>query len=279
MVKALRVAFPKQKSKWKIVKIHLLVHLPSTIRLWGIPAEYSSNCYEHSHKTTVKRPSRGTNWKNVEDRIVRKHLEHEVVRQLVREAGGDNTYETSMKEACLAGRRVLTKTHKKMVVGDITDSVFRSYVLTLGEPAMSAMVLRLKQAGINTQVLQVHTALAIPPHDKIEWTSRGQFVKASPAQKNFSSIAINPAGKGSLWYGRCLVLFHYNKGGELRRGAYVEYYTEDKRQCLSTGCKRLLPTEGDDNYAVIDVDCILSLVHIVPSCEDDEVSLLNRFVW
>ncbi|CAI7796515.1 unnamed protein product [Closterium sp. NIES-53] len=98
MVKALRVAFPQQKSKWKIVKIHLLVHLPSTIRLRGIPAEYSSNCYEHSHKTTVKRPSRGTNWKNVEDRIVRKHLEHAVVRQLAREAGGDNTYETSMKE-------------------------------------------------------------------------------------------------------------------------------------------------------------------------------------
>ncbi|CAI5521032.1 unnamed protein product, partial [Closterium sp. Naga37s-1] len=120
----------------------------------GIPAEYSSNCYEHSHKTTVKRPSRGTNWKNVEDRIVRKHLEHAVVRQLAREAGGDGTYETSMKEACLAGRRVLTKTHKKMVLGDITDSVFRSYVLTVGEPAMSAMVLRLRRAGINTQVLQ-----------------------------------------------------------------------------------------------------------------------------
>ncbi|CAI5971081.1 unnamed protein product [Closterium sp. NIES-64] len=116
----------------------------------------------------------------------------------------------------------------------------------------------------------VHTALAIPPHDKMEWTSRGQFVKASPAQQNFSSIAINPAGKGSLWYGRRLVLSHYNKGGELRRGAYVEYYTEDKRQCPLTGCKRLLPTEGVDNYAVIDVDCILSLVHIVPSCEDDE---------
>ncbi|CAI5946730.1 unnamed protein product [Closterium sp. NIES-64] len=126
---------------------------------------------------------------------------------------------------------------------------------------------------------QVHTALAIPPHDKMEWTSRGQFVKASPGEKNFSSVAINPAGKGSPWYGRCLVLFHYSRDGELRRGAYVEYYTEDKRLCPSTGCKRLLPTEGEDNFAVIDVDCILSLVHIVPSCEDDEVSLLNRFVW
>ncbi|CAI5482689.1 unnamed protein product [Closterium sp. Yama58-4] len=112
---------------------------------------------------------------------------------------------------------------------------------------------------------QVHTALAIPPHDKMEWTSRGQFVKASPGEKNFSSVAINPSGKGSPWYGRCLVLFHYNKDGELRHGAYVEYYTEDKRLCPSTGCKRLLPTEGIDDYAVIDVDCILSLVHIVPS--------------
>ncbi|CAI7843210.1 unnamed protein product, partial [Closterium sp. NIES-54] len=152
-------------------------------------------------------------------------------------------------------------------------------------PAMHSQLLTLTYSSVHPpltlldrHVPPVHMALAIPPHDKMEWTSRGQFVKASPAQKNFSSIAINPAGKGSPWYGRCLVLFHYNKGGELRRGAYVDYYTEDKRQCPSTGCKRLLPTEGDDNYAVIDVDCILSLVHIVPSCEDDEVSLLNRFV-
>ncbi|CAI5963648.1 unnamed protein product [Closterium sp. NIES-64] len=121
---------------------------------------------------------------------------------------------------------------------------------------------------------QVHTALAIPPHDKMEWTSRGQFVKASPGEKIFSSVAINPAGKGSPWYGCCLVLFHYNKDGELRRGAYVEYYTEDKRLCPSTGCKHLLPIEGEDDFAVIDVDCILSLVHIVPSCEDDEVEVV-----
>ncbi|GJP49591.1 hypothetical protein CLOM_g8778, partial [Closterium sp. NIES-68] len=170
--------------------------------------EYSSNTYEHSHKTTVKRPARGTNWKNVGDRIVKKHL-----------------------------------------------------------------------AGVKTQVLQVHTALAIPPHDRMEWTAKGQFVKASPSQRNFSDVAINPAGKGANWYGRCLVLFHYDKDGATKQAAYIEYYTEDRQVCHVTGCRRLLPTRGVDNYAIMDADCILSLVHVVPCCKDPDVRLLNRFVW
>ncbi|GJP69626.1 hypothetical protein CLOP_g618, partial [Closterium sp. NIES-67] len=279
MVKALVKAFPNQKSKWHIVKIHLLVHLPATIRARGLPQEYSSNTYEHSHKTTVKRPARGTNWKNVGDRIVKKHVQHAVVRQLSREVGGDKTYETAMKEACTVGRRVLTKTHKRMVVGDSTDPMWRSYVAVLGKPAMDEMASHLKLAGVKTQVLQVHTALAIPPHDRMEWTAKGQFVKASPSQRNFSDVAINPAGKGANWYGRCLVLFHYDKDGATKQAAYIEYYTEDRQVCHVTGCRRLLPTRGVDNYAIMDADCILSLVHVVPCCKDPDVRLLNRFVW
>ncbi|GJP45561.1 hypothetical protein CLOM_g4941 [Closterium sp. NIES-68] len=103
-----------------------------------------------------------------------------------------------------------------MVVGDSTDPMWRSYVA-------------------------VHTALAIPPHDRMEWTAKGQFVKASPSQRNFSDVAINPAGKGANWYGRCLVLFHYDKDGATKQAAYIEYYTEDK--------------------------------------QDPDVRLLNRFVW
>ncbi|GJP85438.1 hypothetical protein CLOP_g15544 [Closterium sp. NIES-67] len=106
---------------------------------------------------------------------------------------------------------------------------------------MDEMASHLKLAGVKTQVLQVHTALAIPPHDRMEWTAKGQFVKASPSQRNFSDVAINPAGKGANWYGRCLVLFHYDKDGATKQAAYIEYYTEDK--------------------------------------QDPDVRLLNRFVW
>ncbi|CAI5513843.1 unnamed protein product [Closterium sp. Naga37s-1] len=155
MVDALVLAFDNQKSKWLIIKVHLVSHLPPTIRARGLPQEYSSNRYEQSHKTTVKRPSRGTNWKGVEDRIVKKHIEQAVVRQLSRASGGDKTYETAMKEACTLGRRVLTKTHKKMTVGQITDGVFRSYVLVHGDEAMGYLKKRLAREGIHDQVLNV----------------------------------------------------------------------------------------------------------------------------
>ncbi|CAI5957137.1 unnamed protein product [Closterium sp. NIES-64] len=42
----------------------------------------------------------------------------------------------------------------------------------------------------------VHTALAIPPHDKMEWTSRGQFVKASPSPAKLLVDCDQPCREG-----------------------------------------------------------------------------------
>ncbi|GJP62022.1 hypothetical protein CLOP_g16584 [Closterium sp. NIES-67] len=123
--------------------------------------------------------------------------------------------------------------------------------------------------------------MAIPPHDRMEWTAKGQFVKATPHEWLFSDVSIKPAdGVGPPWYGRALVLFHYlDDAGVEGRAAYIQYYTEHPRPCPDTGCKRLSPTTGIDNYAVIDMDCILSLAHVVPSCTEPEYRLVNRFLF
>ncbi|GJP46162.1 hypothetical protein CLOM_g5480 [Closterium sp. NIES-68] len=122
--------------------------------------------------------------------------------------------------------------------------------------------------------------MAIPPHDSMEWTSKGQFVKASPHERLFSDVSIRPGGGvGEPWYGRVLVLFHYQDGEVEKRGAFIQYYTEAQKPCPITGCKRLTPTLGIDNYAVVDVDSILSLAHVVPCCTDPKYRLVNRFLF
>ncbi|CAI5492692.1 unnamed protein product [Closterium sp. Naga37s-1] len=55
------LAYPYQRSEWRLVKVHLLSHLSTTIRDRGMSLQYSMNQYEHSHKTTAKRPARGGN--------------------------------------------------------------------------------------------------------------------------------------------------------------------------------------------------------------------------
>ncbi|CAI5458441.1 unnamed protein product [Closterium sp. Yama58-4] len=129
-----------------------------------------------------------------------------------------------------------------------------------------------------TAMHQTHTALVIPPHDRMEWTSRGQFVKATPAQPLFSHIAIS--ARRTVWYGQCLLLFHFkDSAGVAHERAFVRYYDEDDEVCPATGCKRLSPTLGRDAFSVIELDSILSLAHIVRSCTDPRFFLVNRFIF
>ncbi|GJP75400.1 hypothetical protein CLOP_g5851 [Closterium sp. NIES-67] len=87
--------------------------------------------------------------------IVKKHIQHAVVRQLTREVGGDATYETAMKQAAFLGKRVMTKTCRHMVVGDKLDTVFMSYICTAGMEAMREMANKMDLAKITTRTVWV----------------------------------------------------------------------------------------------------------------------------
>ncbi|CAI5498917.1 unnamed protein product [Closterium sp. Naga37s-1] len=262
VVEAHVIAYPKQRSEWRLVKVHLLSHLSATIRDRGMPLQYSTNLYEHTHKTTVKRPARGGNWRNATERIVQKHVQLAAAKELARESGGDAVYVTAMHQATEGQRRVLTRTSRRLLVGDTTDRCYSEYLSQLGHVALAALPGALRAARVTTRTLYAHTALAIPPHNRMEWTSRGQFVKATPAQPLFSHIAI--AARRNVWYGQCLILFHFmDSAGMAHERAFVRYYDEEERCCPATGCKRLSPTVGENAFSVIELDSILSLAHIV----------------
>ncbi|CAI5517969.1 unnamed protein product [Closterium sp. Naga37s-1] len=162
--------------------------------------------------------------------------------------------------------RVLTKNFRGMTLGAPYDSAWTSYKLALGEEVMLKFSRELARSRIT-----VHTALAIPPHDRMDRGDHGQLVKAAPDERKFSHIRIQ--GGGAVWFGRVLVLFQFTgPDGDLIQRAFIKYYNEVEPPCPVTGCKRLLPTSGADEYAVIELESILCLAHIVPSFVDPQKS-------
>ncbi|CAI5998671.1 unnamed protein product [Closterium sp. NIES-65] len=196
-------------------------------------------------------------------------------------------------------QRVLTKTSRTMTVGEPHDSAWTSYKLALGEDVMRRFSGELVRAGIVVSTLQakmpgwmvckgstpldyagceVHSAVAIPPHTRMDTRDHGQLVKAAPDERKFSNIRIQ--GGGAESYGKLLILFQFTgpDGAKVQR-AFVKYYDEVSPPCPVTGCLRLVPTTGEDEYSVIEVDSILALAHIVPSFTHDDMLLVNRFLF
>ncbi|CAI5973884.1 unnamed protein product [Closterium sp. NIES-64] len=127
-------------------------------------------------------------------------------------------------------------------------------------------------------VIQVHSAVAIPPHTRMDTRDHGQLVKAAPDERKFSNIRIQAGG--AEWYGKLLILFQFTgPDGAKVQWAFVKYYDEVSPPCPVTGCLRLVPTTGEDEYSVIEVDSILALAHIVPSFTHDDMLLVNRFLF
>ncbi|CAI5959662.1 unnamed protein product [Closterium sp. NIES-64] len=98
MMGAIGDAFPDQKSSWNFSKVHQIVHLIDAIPLRGMPWEYSTELWEHTHKGTVKVPVRGSNWKDIPRRIVEEEVQREITREVASLAGGGRQYVTALRE-------------------------------------------------------------------------------------------------------------------------------------------------------------------------------------
>ncbi|CAI5941673.1 unnamed protein product [Closterium sp. NIES-64] len=300
LVAELKLVFPRQASQWRLPKVHLLRHLPHAIRMHGIPSEQSTNTYEALHKRCCKWPARNSNWRDVGRDIAVRHARNEAIRGMAREEGG-RTYETAMRtwaQAVKHNTAVMTRRSRRMAVGDAQDPVWAEYGAALGRVAMDGIARVMQHVGIDASGVQVmarwneweqggltghgipgvHTALAIPPHDRLLGRGPGHMVKAAPGEGKFSYVSID--GGGGEWYARCLMLFHFmDDEAQIHRRAVVRYFDEHPTPCPVTGCVRLLPTEGEDEYAVVEVESILFLAHIVPCFTETRFSLVNRFLF
>ncbi|CAI5463218.1 unnamed protein product [Closterium sp. Yama58-4] len=258
MMDAIRDAFPDQKSSWNFPKVHQIVHLIDAIPLRGMPWEYSTELWEHTHKGTVKVPVRGSNWKDIPRRIVEEEVQREITREVAALAGGGRQYVTALRVAVRLQGHVLTRRSRCANVANEEDPILWVYREALWSD-MDGLGRCLIEAGMNTPDIKVHTALAIPRTRGGELVAKGTFVKASPSENWFSDVAVKADEKKwkvKEWYARCLCVFRA-KNAEREEGAYVyvKYY-EAAGLCPLTTCVQLAPGRQDNKYAVVDVECI-----------------------
>ncbi|CAI5523799.1 unnamed protein product [Closterium sp. Naga37s-1] len=258
MMDAIGDAFPDQKSSWNFPKVHQIVHLIDAIPLRGMPWEYSTNLWEHTHKGTVKVPVRGSNWKDIPRRIVEEEVQREITREVAALAGGGGgrQYVTALREAVRLQGHVLTRRSRCANVRNEEDPVLWEY--------------------------RAHGA---PRTRGGELVAKGTFVKASPSENWFSDVAVKAEEKKEKekekekeWYARCLCVFRAkNAEGEEGAYVYVKYY-EAAGLCPVTTCVQLTPGRVDTRYAVVDVECIKRVVHVCKSYVNKKVVLLNKFL-
>ncbi|GJP30905.1 hypothetical protein CLOM_g7308 [Closterium sp. NIES-68] len=181
LVESLVKVFPNQKSQFELLKMHLTAHMAPTIKARGTPKEYSSNLYEHKHKTMVKQPARNTNCRDVGCDIAFRQECLAAVKQIAREEAVDPQCETAMRLALFRNLRVLTCTSRRMVILSPHDDMWSAYCEHAGADAMEQFAAAMGQTGYLVPAVQVHTALAIPPHDHMDQGDNGQVVKAPEA--------------------------------------------------------------------------------------------------
>ncbi|CAI5947109.1 unnamed protein product [Closterium sp. NIES-64] len=272
MMGAIGDAFPDQKSSWNFSKVHQIVHLIDAIPLRGMPWEYSTELWEHTHKGTVKVPVRGSNWKDIPRRIVEEEVQREITREVASLAGGGRQYVTALREAVRLQGHVLTRRSRCANVRNEEDPVLWVYREALGSD-MDGFGRCLVKAGVNTPDIK-----RWPFREHVD---KGTFVKASPSENWFSDVAVKTDEKKEKvkeWYARCLCVFRAkNAEGEEGAYVYVKYY-EAAGQCPVTTCLQLSPGRVDTRYAVVDVECIKRVVHICRSYVNKKVMLLNKFL-
>lgn len=86
-----------QTSDWAFPKIHAISHYSSDIKRGGETSEYSADMWENLHKTLMKNPAKGSNFKNVENQLMNHHSESWSLSALIETIEDDDDDEDDMQ--------------------------------------------------------------------------------------------------------------------------------------------------------------------------------------
>ncbi|CAI5954459.1 unnamed protein product [Closterium sp. NIES-64] len=263
MVRLVESTFPREKSGWNLVKVHLLLHLTEAIQGGGLPREYSAAVYENAHIRTCKRPYQRSNHWDVGRVIAQHNTNATLLTRLPTNLEGDRKYNTAMRRAIAGGLPQLCRQRSRMhsAIKDREQSpldLYATYDAAIpGGIGPYSYLMRLY--GYVSFPAWVHTALALPARETDYGLIRPHYVHTSVSHHGapaFSFIEYEN-GSGETVHGRVHLLLTLmlniedaHPAGEAF--AFVRHwYPSQVDEC--TGCTRMQPSDDELSYDIVPV--------------------------
>ena len=135
----------------------------------------------------------------------------------------------------------------------------------------------MRRIGLRPKFVRVHNMVAIPPASDPGYSQIAQTARAMTNHYSkpwFSDVAVRN-DSGGEWYGKlCLLFTCETDSKEYLSFAFIRYYKEcgvDGR----TGCPILKWETGAFTYDVLELSCILRVVHVVADISNVGLFYLN----
>ncbi|CAI5497979.1 unnamed protein product [Closterium sp. Naga37s-1] len=140
-------------------------------------------------------------------------------------------------------------------------------------------------SGRTIDTIHVHNGLAMPAAVDAAFSRLPHHAGAAPifhGQPWYSNIAVvgqDDAGTEEEWYAKLLIFFQVRIGRLLVPYAFIKYYDLAPTKDGATGGKTLRWEAAGERYRVIAVNSILRAVESVRTAPDEDVWLVNRFMF
>ncbi|CAI7879916.1 unnamed protein product [Closterium sp. NIES-54] len=248
----------------------------------------------------MKNPYRASNRCTATAQIMNSEVMRLRLESLAPILGKRKSYDTCMVEAQRTGEWVMTHESWRLLVPHNRREAPYIVPLTLDAvrdqefiTALSSDIPFLRNAlnnapacmGRTIDTIHVHKGMAMPAAIDASFGRLPHHVRGAPmfyGRPWFSNIAIvgeDDDEETVELYAKLLILFQVRKRRLLVPYAFIKYYDIAGEKDGATGCKELQWAATGERYVVIAVTSILRAVELVRTAPDEDVWLVNRYMF
>ncbi|CAI5479953.1 unnamed protein product [Closterium sp. Yama58-4] len=303
MIQTVESVFPREGDGWNLIKVHLLTHVPESVRRAGLPSQYSAAVYENTHIRTCKLPYRTSNRRQPLQTIAAHNVRAAALTQLTTAFPARRRNQTALTrlmgiftpldrcillQAIAPGTPQLTASRKSLTARPDHDldagSVFEEINKAVGGLLICYDTV-MRHAGLRPFPAKAHTAVALPAQPTDHGHIKPHYVRAAASlhgRTTFSYVEYESA-RGQTQYGRLLMLLDAERplddsNYEPAEVAVLQRLTpQGLDQC--TGCQMLGPPEYHRGLAVVPISQLRRTVHFVPSFDEPDFWYLNKWAY
>ncbi|CAI5502482.1 unnamed protein product [Closterium sp. Naga37s-1] len=272
--------FPREGVGWNLIKVHLLTHVPDSVRRGGLPHEFSAAVYENAHIRTCKLPYRTSNHRQPLQAIAAHNVRASAMGQLASALPARRRNQTALTRLTLARRSLTARPDHESSAASVFDDVNTAVggLLFYYDTVM-------RNAGLRPFPAWAHTAVALPAFPTDYGHIRPHYARAAASMHGHTAFSCVEylSSAGRTVYGRLILLLDAERplDDSSYEPAEVAVLQRLNQQGLDecTGCQVLEPPSLFRGLAVIPIDRLKRAVHCVPSFEQKDTWYLNKWAY